>query len=176
VIIVVDCDSFCAEDEEIVKEEEHAAITRVIHENKLSALVQNGRLRVCLIALSAKGGSSCSLLRMPVINEGKGEVADQVSCKVKRKGVVTVSGGESGDATLFTLKAALGAVDARAWLVSGDDNDNHDSDVQNCAGDGVFLHACPHPDFNNNIVRTHSCFCVLQQHHPPMPPEKLQTT
>ena len=158
-----------------MREEERAVITRVIHENKSSALVQNGRLRVCLIALSAKVGSSCSLLRMPVVNEGKGGVVNQVAWE-KRKGVVTVSGGESGDATLFTLKAALGAVDARAWLISGDDNDNHDSDDQNCAGDGVFLHACPHPDFNNKIVRTHSCFCVLQQYHPPMPPEKQQTT
>lgn len=159
-----------------MEEEERTAITRVIHENKLSALVQSGRLRVCLIALSAKGGSSCSLLRMPVVNEGIGGVVNQVSCKVKRKGVVTVSGGESGDATLFTLKAALGAVDARAWLVSGDDNYNHDSDDENCAGDGVFLHPCPHHDFSNKIARTHSCFCVLQQYHPPMPPEKQQTT
>ena len=159
-----------------MREEERAVITRVIHENKSSALVQNGRLRVCLIALSAKGGSSCSLLRMPVVNEGIGGVVNQVSCKVKRKGVVTVSGGESGDATLFTLKAALGAVDARAWLVSGDDNDNHDSDDENCAGDGVVLHPCPHHDFSNKIARTHSCFCVLQQYHPPMPPEKQQTT
>ena len=159
-----------------MREEERAVITRVIHENKLSALVQNGRLRVCLIALSAKGGSSCSLLRMPVINEGKGGVVNQVSLKVKRKGVVTVSGGDSGDATLFTLKAALGVVDARAWLVSGDYYDNHDCDDENCDGYGVFLYARPHYDFNHKIARTHSCFCLLQQHHPPMPPEKQQTT
>lgn len=150
--------------------EERAAITRVIHENKSSAMVQNGRLRVCLIALSAKGGSSCSLLRMPVVNH-VGALAWE-----KRKGVVTVSGGDGGDATLFTLKAALGVVDARAWLVTGDQFDNHDRDDENCDGDGVFLQARPHYDFNNKIACTHSCVYLLQQYHPPMPPEKQQIT
>ena len=116
-------------------QEERAAIARVIHENKSSALVQNGWLRVCLIALSAKGGSSCSLLRMPVVNGGKGGLVNQAACGVKRKGVATVTVHDSDDATLFRLKAALGAVDAHAWLVSGDKYDNHGSDDHNCAGD-----------------------------------------
>ena len=82
-IVVVDCDSFSAEEWE---EEQSAAISSAIFENKSSAIVKEGRLRVCLIAMSAKGVFSCNLLKASVVNVEEGKVG-------KRKGIVTVAVG-----------------------------------------------------------------------------------
>jgi hypothetical protein len=130
-IVVVDCDSFSAEDEGL--DEEYAALTRVIHENVAGALVQSGRLRVGLIALSAKELFSCNLLRMPLVDAGK-EVA--AALKEKKRGFVTVAGRNHGKSTLFTLKAALGAVDLQTWLVTGECDDDDDDDDDNDDDDG----------------------------------------